>query len=135
MCVSIRRFPTPGRQGYSDCFLPSAASFAAAGGHLITFRVLGCVGYLGLFSVRILSLLKEIQNRSTAKSFDFICGTSAGAITALSLVDIITSEVGPASMEIDAPPTGTRPESEPRAVAATGVGPSIGLKQSHNSCR
>jgi uncharacterized protein len=53
----------------------------------MTFGVLALSGggYLGLFSVRVLSLVEEMLGRSIARSFDLICGTSAGAITALAL--------------------------------------------------
>lgn len=53
----------------------------------MAFRILALSGggYLGLFSLRILRLLEEVAGRPIGQSFDLMCGTSAGAITALSL--------------------------------------------------
>ncbi len=51
------------------------------------FRILALSGggFLGLFSVRLLARIEEAMGRPVAQSFDLICGTSAGAITALAL--------------------------------------------------
>lgn len=53
----------------------------------MTFRILSLSGggFLGLFSVRVLSRFEEVIGRPIGRSFDLICGTSAGAITALAL--------------------------------------------------
>lgn len=53
----------------------------------MAFRILALSGggFLGLFSIRILSRLEEVVERPIGRSFDLICGTSAGAITALAL--------------------------------------------------
>lgn len=53
----------------------------------MTFRILALSGggFLGLFSIRILSRFEEVLGRPIARSFDLVCGTSAGAITALAL--------------------------------------------------
>jgi len=53
----------------------------------MAFRILALSGggYLGLFSLRILRLLEEAAGHPIGQSFDLMCGTSAGAITALCL--------------------------------------------------
>lgn len=53
----------------------------------MAFRILALSGggFLGLFSVRILARMEEALGRPVAQSFDLLCGTSAGAITALGL--------------------------------------------------
>lgn len=53
----------------------------------MAFRILALSGggFLGLFSVRILARMEEAIGRPIGQSFDLICGTSAGAITALAL--------------------------------------------------
>jgi hypothetical protein len=51
------------------------------------FRVL-CLsggGYLGLFSARILARMEAVSRRPIVEDFDFICGTSVGAVTAMAL--------------------------------------------------
>lgn len=53
----------------------------------MAFRIL-CLsggGFLGLFSVRLIARMEEAIGRPIGQSFDLICGTSAGAITALAL--------------------------------------------------
>lgn len=53
----------------------------------MTFRVL-CIsggGYLGLYSARVLSRIEQVSGAPIARSFDLICGTSVGAVTALAL--------------------------------------------------
>jgi len=53
----------------------------------MAFRILALSGggYLGLYSVRVLARLEANAGRPIARSFDLICGTSAGAIAALAL--------------------------------------------------
>jgi uncharacterized protein len=53
----------------------------------MAFRILALSGggYLGLYSVRLLSRLEATAGRPIGRSFDLICGTSAGAIAALAL--------------------------------------------------
>ncbi len=53
----------------------------------MAFRILALSGggFLGLFSVRILARMEATLGRPIARSFDLVCGTSAGAITALGL--------------------------------------------------
>lgn len=53
----------------------------------MAFRILALSGggFLGLFSLRILSRMEAALGRPIARSFDLICGTSAGAITSLAL--------------------------------------------------
>lgn len=53
----------------------------------MAFRILALSGggFLGLFSVRILARMEAALGRPIGRSFDLVCGTSAGAITALGL--------------------------------------------------
>jgi patatin-like phospholipase/acyl hydrolase len=53
----------------------------------MTFRILALSGggYLGLYSAHVLTRLEATMGRPIARSFDLICGTSIGAITALAL--------------------------------------------------
>ena len=53
----------------------------------MAFRILALSGggFLGLFSVRLLARMEDALGRPIARSFDLICGTSAGAITSLAL--------------------------------------------------
>jgi hypothetical protein len=51
------------------------------------FRIL-CLsggGYLGLFSARVLARIEQVSRRPIVQDFDFICGTSVGAVTAMAL--------------------------------------------------
>jgi uncharacterized protein len=60
------------------------------------FRILALSGggYLGLYSVRLLARFEETAGRPIARSFDLICGTSAGAIAALALsLEIPAAEI------------------------------------------
>jgi uncharacterized protein len=68
----------------------------------MAFRILALSGggYLGLYSAHVLTRLEATIGRPIARSFDMICGTSIGAITALALsLEVPAAEIERAFIE------------------------------------
>lgn len=86
------RLPAEDVQGIAR----SGPASVAAGGPARPFRILALSGggYLGLFSAHVLARIEEVTGGPLARNFDLLCGTSAGAITAMALsLEVAAAEV------------------------------------------
>lgn len=64
---------------------PSSVRDAPAADRPFRILCLSGGGYLGLFSAHILTRIEQVSRRPIVQDFDFICGTSIGAVTAMAL--------------------------------------------------